>query len=284
MAGNTELNRGIQEEFHPSLVKAHEAAILKARPVVIGARAKVEGDEAAIYNTLITELIEEGEAQRALADKRGISLPTDAGATAIEKIKAKFFSKMDQGQMVDSFKNITSRISQKRLDNPKYTESTDYLMDTYWLLALLQRMQDTRYIDDPQGEAEKMVLDTIGATGLDVGEYTDHITNYRKISHEHGGAKEHGLTGSFDLGYILSDGLRRAQFKDVLLKIGLTTDMLNSVLSRSDVNDLMINVDRNLMSYDLVPIGITDDDLKGFIKSLSGASASVINDLKSIIS
>ncbi len=271
-------------EFRPNLTRAYEAAVLHTRPEIIGARAKVMMDEAQIYNTLATELLEESIAQRMLADRHGITLPADAGANAIDKIKAKYFSKMDQTQLVDSFRNITSRISERRRTDPEYVNNVEYRMDTYWLKGLLQRMQDTRDIDDPQGLAESQIMADIGTAGEDPDEYSSYLKSYSASDRARSARVNAGSKRDFNLSGILGDGTKRDAFKLVLAKIGLTADLLSSNISPADIADMLVKIDRELASYDLVPVGINASDLKSFVSDLPSVGASVINDLKSVVS
>lgn len=272
------------EDFFPSLAKAGEAAIKRTRPEILGARAQVMLDEKKVYETLADELLKESIAQRVLADRHGITLPADAGANAIEIIKGKYFSKMDQYQLVDSFRNITNRIHEKRRKDPKYVDSQQYRMDYYWLQALLQRMQDTRYIDDPQGTAEQRIMADIEAIGLDPKPFADGLESYRARKKGDGSSVEKSSGDLIDLPAIISDGTKKDAFKAVLSKIGLTADMLNGMLGPMDIRNLQVGVDRELSSFDLNPVGISGDALKAFIAELPRAGSSVINNLKSIIS
>lgn len=292
MAINNALSEG-GETFVPSLAKAADASILKTRPEIVGARAQVSLDEKKIYQTLAAELLRESIAQRTLADRQGITLPADAGANAIEKIKAKYFSKMDQFQLVDSFIEITKRISERRRTDPSYAPSTQYSwgssmqyrMDTYWLKGLLQRMQDTRYIDDPQGRAESEILaDVAAATGGDAGEYADYLKSYRTSDRGRAAQVNSGHNRAMDLDKIIGNGIKRDAFKAVLSKIGLDASLLDSNISPADIADLLVKIDRELNSYDLTPVGITADELKAFISGLPSADSRVRNDLKSIVS
>ena len=198
---------GVENAFVPNLKKAAETSILRARPEIVAARAQVELDELKIYETLADELLKESIAQRLLADRHGITLPVDAGATAIEKIKSKYFSKMDQFQLVNSFIEITKRISERRRNDPSYVGSMQYRMDNYWLKGLLQRMQDTRYIDDPQGRAEsEIIADITAATGGDSSEYSGYLESYRNSDRGRAAQANSGSRPTVDLNNILGNG------------------------------------------------------------------------------
>lgn len=259
--------------------------VIEARTEVLAAQGKVALDIQEIYSTLARELLEEKIAAATIASRHGITLPTDAGITAIEKLKAKFFGKMNKNQVVNSFANITTRIAQRRRDDPDYIKSPDYRKDGYILKALVERMKDTRYLDDPQGIPEAQILSDIkSATGTDASEYAEHLESYSNSDRSRSAQANSGSKRALDLNGILNDSLKREAFKSILSKIGLTADLLSSYMGPADIENMLTQITRGLTSFDLNPAGISVDELRAFIGNLSSASPSVINNLKSIVS
>lgn len=272
----SEKKTGIGEEFRPSLAKAGDAAIKKVYAEISGARHKVHLDEGKIYGTLLTELLEEGIAQKELADRRGISLPTDAGANAIATIKSKYFSKMGRTQIIDSFKNLTSLMAKKRREDKNYVGSIDYRMDDYWLKGLAETMHDTRFFDDAAGIAEAQALFDMDPA---YGQYFEDYKNRKPVSS--GG--ERGVS-QIDLRAIQVDFDKSNAFRALLKKIGLDVELLGKSLGPSDIRDLQDKVDRQLFDRDLNMAGVNADQLKGLIAGLTGRGAyDTINILKEII-